>query len=361
MILLRIVIFLLSLGVVLVTLLSAIKTFILPRPAPDLITRLVFLSVRFFFRLRLRLARSYLEKDRIMAFYAPVGLLALLPVWALCILGSYTAMFWAIGVTPLSKAFELSGSSIFTLGFAGADTSLQAALAFSESSLGLIVVALLVAYLPSLYATFSRRESAVTLLEVRAGAPPSAVELIKRYHRIHGFNRLHELWQNWEGWFAEVEESHTSFPVLAFFRSPRPDHSWVTAAGAILDAAALVLAVVDTPYDPQAALTLRAGYLALRHIADFFGVPYNSTPQPEDPASVTRADFDTACAELAAGGVPLKADVDQGWRAFNGWRVNYDTVLLALAALVVAPPALWSGDRPIYYHVPAIPPRARDK
>src|ERR1700694_5836204 len=124
------------------------------------------------------------------------------------------------------------------------------------------MLALCIAYLPTIYSAFAKRESAVSLLEVRAGSPPSAVELIERYQRLHGLDSLHPLWETWEIWFAELEESHTSLAALVFFRSPKPQQSWVTAAGAILDAASLMNAAVAMPHDLQADLTIRAGFLA---------------------------------------------------------------------------------------------------
>jgi hypothetical protein len=171
--------------------------------------------------------------------------------------------------------------------------------------------------------------------------------MILRYQRIHGLDRLTELWIEWERWFADIEESHTSLAALVFFRSPQPDHSWVTAAGAVLDAAALIRSTVDVPRDAQADLCIRAGYLALRRIADFFKIPYNANPRPDDPISISRTEFDAACDELMRNGVPLKADRDQAWRDYAGWRVNYDTALLALATLTMAPYAPWSSDRSI--------------
>ena len=173
--------------------------------------------------------------------------------------------------------------------------------------------------------------------------------MILRFNRLHGLERLNEQWRSWEVWFADIEESHTSLPALVFFRSPQPEHSWVTAAGAILDAAAITLAVIDFPHDPQAALCLRAGYLALRHIADFFNIPYTPNPQPGDAISIRREEFDDVLRQLAANGVPLVADANQAWRDFAGWRVNYDTVLVALAALTMAPSAPWSSDRPVLH------------
>ncbi len=336
------------------TLLSAIETLVLPRSAPNLLTRVVFVSVRRIFAVRLHWARTYAERDRVLALFAPVSLLLLLPTWLTLVLFGYMGMFWALGVGSWQDAFWVSGSSLLTLGFAPVNDLPEMVLAFSEATIGLILVAVLIAYLPSMYAAFSRRETAVTLLEVRADNPPSAVEMILRFNRIHGLDRLTEQWLTWEAWFADIEESHASLPALVFFRSPRPDRSWITAAGAILDAAALTLSAVDIPADPRAALCIRAGYLALRQIADFFGIPYDPTPQPTDPISVTREEFDAACERLEAAGVPLKPDRDQAWRDFAGWRVNYDSVLLDLAGLVVAPDAPWSGDRATAFRMPPV-------
>jgi hypothetical protein len=169
--------------------------------------------------------------------------------------------------------------------------------------------------------------------------------MLLRYNRLHGLDRLSELWPDWELWFTEIEESHTSLAALVFFRSPKPDRSWVTAAGAVLDAAALTNAALDIPHDLRADLTIRAGFLALRSIADFFAVQYNPNPRATDTISISRAEFDEALDRMAAAGVPLKPDRDRAWRDFAGWRVNYDRVLVALALITMAPYAPWSSDR----------------
>ena len=348
---LRVAAFLLGGVIVWGTLASVIKTFVLPRAAPDFVARAVFLGVRRVFSVRLSRARSYVERDAVLSFFAPVSLLMLLPIWYTAVLIAYGLAYWALG-SPWDEAIRLSGSSLFTLGFFTAGDLPHAVLIFSEAALGLLLVALLIAYLPTMYAAFSRREAAVNLLEVRAGNPPSAPEMLKRYHRIHGLDQLHDMWHTWEEWFADVEESHTSLPALVFFRSPRPEHSWVTASGAVLDTAALTLAAVDLPHDPQADLCIRAGYIALRRISDYFEIPYNPAPRPDDPISVTRAEFDAVCDDLAAAGLPLKPDRGQAWRDFAGWRVNYDVVLRYLAGLTTAPAAPWSSDRALRHQVP---------
>ncbi len=352
-----------GLGVLMVagTLVSAIRTFVLPRSAPDQVTRIVFVGMRRLFEYRLRRARTYPERDQALALYAPFSLLALPPTWLALVLLGYMGMFWALGVPAWREAFRISGSSLLTLGIASREGLPESILMFSEGTIGLMLVALLIAYLPTMYTAFSQREALVTLLEVRAGSPPSAVEMINRYQRIHGLERLGDLWAAWEVWFAQLEESHSSLPALAFFRSPQPDHSWVTASGAVMDAAALLVSTVDVPGDPRAMLCIRAGYLALRRIGDFFGIPHNPDPHyPAEPISVRREEFDAACEDLAAQGVPLKTDRDQAWRDFAGWRVNYDRVLIALCSITTAPTAPWSSDRaPAYRSPPLFLPKNR--
>jgi hypothetical protein len=330
---------------VLWTLASVVRTFIVPRSAPDRLTAIVFIGMRRLFDLRLLKAQSYEVRDRIMAFFAPISLLALVPTWLVIVLLGYVLMYRSVGVEDWTAAFTISGSSLLTLGFALAKDMPATILAFTEAAIGLILIALLIAYLPTIYTAFSRRETVVTLLEVRAGSPPSAVEMLSRFHRLKRMEKLSELWATWELWFADVEETHTSLAVLSFFRSPQSDRSWVTAAGAVLDTASLVSSTLDLPRDVQAELCIRAGYICLRRICDFFRIPYNPNPAPTDPISISRTEFDAVYDQLAGLDIPLKADRDQAWRDFAGWRVNYDVPLLSLAALTMAPYAPWSSDR----------------
>lgn len=146
-------------------------------------------------------------------------------------------------------------------------------------------------------------------------------------------------------WFLDIQEGHTSYPAINFFRSPTPEHHWVTAAGTVLDSAGLMVAAVELPPQPEAQVCIRAGFIALRRVADFFGIPYDSDPAPDDPISISRTEFEEAYAAMARAGVPLKPDIDQAWKDWAGWRVNYDTVLLDLAELTMAPYAPWTADR----------------
>ncbi len=327
------------------TFLSVVRTFVMPRSSDERLTSVVFKVVLLFFRLRLRKVTTYEERDQMLALYAPVSLLMLPAVWLAVIMLGYMLMFWAVEPRPLYDVFSLSGSSLLTLGFTKSEGVISLLLEFSEATFGLTMAALLIAYLPTMYAAFSKRESMVAMLDVRGGTPPTPLELLTRAHRIRGLDALTELWVAWEVWFVEVEESHTSLAALVFFRSPQPNTSWVTAAGAVLDTAALLASTVNVPNNPQAQLMIRAGYLALRRIAETFRVDYDPNPQPDDVISIAQQEFDALYDQLAANGVPLKPDREQAWRDFRGWRVNYDRVLLALAALTMAPYAPWVSDR----------------
>ncbi|MFY9589019.1 MAG: hypothetical protein WAT66_16375 [Actinomycetota bacterium] len=331
--------------IILSVLMSAVRTVIVPRAVPVRLGRRVFRTMRWVFELRVGRDASYTRRDRIFALYAPTTLLVLLVVWVLLEFAGYTLVYLGLNVTPLSHAVTVSGSALLTLGLVHPEALGPTIVSFTEAAAGLILLALLISYLPTLYGVFSRREAAVTSLESRAGAPPSAVEFLERLWRIEFFDHLTDVWTRWEDWFVEIAETHTSFAVMSFFRSPEPDHSWVTAAGTVLDTAALSVSLIDRPRDPRAELTIRAGYLALRRIAAFFRIGYNPDPRPDDPISIARAEFDAVAERLAAAGVPLKRDRDQAWRDFAGWRVNYDTVLLELAALTQAPPSPWTSDR----------------
>ena len=346
MIVLRVVATVGGVALVLWALLSAMKTIVLPRAEASIVVTGLFINLRRVFDLVCSPKRSYAFRDRVMAYYAPTGLLLLPVTWVTMVLIGYTGIFWGTGIEPLSEALAISGSSLFTLGFDRPANIGQIVISFTEALLGLGIVALVISYLPSIYGAFSRRETLVATLEARAGLPPSPAEFLVRYARIGWLDNLdEELFDSWETWFAEIEESHTSQPSLNFLRSPHPGRSWITAAGCVLDTAAISNSLIAKPHDARVDLLIRSGFLCLRRIADYFGIPYDPDPRPDDPISVTRREFNLLCVELEAAGVPLKPDRDQAWRDFAGWRVNYDTVLIALCVLVMAPPAIWSSDR----------------
>jgi hypothetical protein len=347
------IVFIAGLVTVILTLFSALSTFVLPRAARSQLNRIVFGLLRRIFNVVLKFARSYPRRDSIMAYYAPIGLMLLLPAWYFLILTGYAGIYWSLGVGDLFAVFRLSGSSLFTLGFDISKTPVVTVLAFTEAMLGLMLVGLLIAYLPTMYSAFSRREQVVNMLEVRAGSPPSALEMLLRFNRIHGLDKLGEYWRLWEAWFADVEESHTTLPALVFFRSPRPENSWVTAGGTVLDAASITLSAIDIPYEASAALCIRAGFLAFRRIANYFDIPNPQDPHyPENSICVERAEFDSVLDQLAVAGLPIKVNRERAWQDYAGWRVNYDRALILLCGLVMAPEAAWSSDRALQFSLP---------
>jgi hypothetical protein len=324
---------------------SALRTFVLPRGATPVVTRFVFISLRSVFNLAAQATRSYEGRDSVMALYAPVGLLVLPGVWMVMVVFAFTCLFHAFGVRGFERAFEMSGSSLFTLGFVRPPDLATNVLAFLEAATGLALLGLLIAYLPTIYAAFSRRETLVAQLEIRAGNPPTGVQVLVGAQRMERFQLLTDFWATWETWFTELEETHTSLGVLSFFRSPVGHRSWVTASGAVLDAAALRQSAVDLPFDPQAGICIRAGFFALRAISDYYGIPYDPDPHPGDEISIAKEEFLDACEQLAAVGIPLKPDLDRAWIDFTGWRVNYDVPLLSIAGFIMVPYAPWSSDR----------------
>ena len=341
--------------VAVLTVASALQTLVVPR-GTTLITHWVQHTVRAAFLMCTRGSRDYRTCDRIMARFAPTTLVVLPVVWLSLVLAGFVLMYWSLGADSWRKAFFASGSALFTTNFEPTANPLTGPLLMVLAGLGMGLLALVISYLPSLYQCYSQRELLVTSLEVEAGSPPSGPGLLERLLRIKGLSLLDTYWSDWKHWFNELENTHSAVPILVFFRSPAPERSWVNAAGAILDSAALVLSAIDTRGNPQpgAKLCIRSGYLALRRIGHYFGMPYDPAPGPNAPIAVSRAEFDRACERLAEAGATLKADRDRAWRDFVGWRATYEGPLLRFAFLCMAPPAPWSSDRPIPFHGPPV-------
>jgi len=353
---LRVLAFFAGIYVVTSTLMSALLTFVVPRAANTRLARIAFTETRMVLDALTR-GKPYADRDRALALLAPIGLMVLPTIWLLLVFVGFTLVFWGLGVDPIGEAVLVSGSSLFTLGFETPDKHrLYVAIlaGFVESAIGLGLLALLISYLPTIYAAFSRRETVVSMLEPLAGSPPSAVTMLMRHHRVRGLDRLDPMWRRYQEWFADIEESHVSLAALVFLRSPQPNRSWITTAGCVLDAAALTSSSLDIERSADAELCIRAGFITLRRVADFFRISYDVNPQPGDPTSISRAEFDETYEQLRAAGLPMKPDIDQCFRDYNGWRVNYDTVLLHLAGLTAAPPAPWSSDRLIPYKSPPL-------
>jgi hypothetical protein len=189
MIVLRIIFGILGIYISALAVKSAVRTFVLPRSAQDSVSRIVFRCIGWLMDLRTQRLTTFQARDEWLAYFAPVGLLALLPTWLALVAAGHTFIFSALGVTDWQHAITLSGSSLLTLGFAKGTTLLHTIVAFEEATTGLILVALLIAYLPTMYTAFARRENAVTRLAVRAGEPPSPLEMLLRFNRLRDIKR----------------------------------------------------------------------------------------------------------------------------------------------------------------------------
>ncbi len=257
----HVILFVGGLVIVIAVLDAALRTFVLPRPSGVTISRIISVGVRWVFDAITRPIKSYEGRDRVMALYGPITLLTMAFGWVLGVFIGYTMMFVAVTDLSWKEALRSSGSALFTLGFAVPATGPAVILDFTEAGLGLLLIALLIAYLPTIYSGFSRREVVVTRMSVRAGTPPTPTNLLTRAHKTRYLDRLEQAWGEWELWFVELEETHTSLSILNFFRSPNPHRSWLTTSGCILDSAAIRLSTLNITYDPAAATCIRAGYL----------------------------------------------------------------------------------------------------
>ncbi|MEO1063519.1 MAG: hypothetical protein AAFZ07_19050 [Actinomycetota bacterium] len=331
--------------IVALTFTSAVRTVVVARSETLLLPRVVLTSVRKITDPVANRTNTWEQRDRVLGYAAPFALVLLALTWIALVTIGFTPMFWAIEDRSWSEAWRISGSSVTTLGIAvTGDDFVGTTLEVVEAAIGLVLIALLISFLPTMYSAFSEREQTVSYMAVRAGTPPSGVDLLERFHRIGGTDDLREIWTRFEAWFDRLSETHTSFASVAYFRSPNPSRSWITTAGAVLDGAALHLAITPD-LDPRAALCLRSGWTALRDIASAHHLELPDEVSPEDPISVSREEFDQACDRLAEAGLAVTEDRDRAWTDFAGWRVNYDAALVGLCAVVSAPHAPWSSDR----------------
>ncbi|UYZ61898.1 hypothetical protein [Hymenobacter weizhouensis] len=339
---LQVVAFLAGVFLVIVTLSAAIRSFVLPRNESVLLNAWVFQGIRFFFDLAAGLSRTYSRRDKIEAHYAPVALVTLPIIWLTVVTAGFTLIYWGLGERDWLDCFQLSGSSLLTLGTHKTRGAVVTVFTFAEATMGLLLMTLLISYLPTIYQAFSRRELVVARLELRAGAPTSACTLLTWLNRSGSLLDDDEQWERWEEWFMEIEESHTSLPIISFFRSPQPGRSWVTAAGLILDTAALMFSVAEGPRSRQAELTFKAGCIALNRVYRFFDERGRTGPtsliEDNDPIEdPERADFDHVCEELQANGFQLRPNRDEAWQQYHTLRSRYREALDFLARLTVAP------------------------
>ncbi len=327
-------------------LLDAFETVVLPRR----VTRRIRFA-RLFYRVTwipssalVRRIASNSRRETYLGFFGPLSLILLLCVWAVGLILGFAALHWSMG-SPLNgvgarASFAtyayFSGTTFFTLGYGDVTPQAQLgrALAVIEGGVGFGFLALIIGYLPVIYQAFSRREASISLLDARAGSPPTAAEMLRR----HGQNirELDDLLRDWERWAADLLESHLSYPVLCYYRSQHNNQSWLTALTAVLDASALVMVGMEGATKRQAQLTFAMARHAVVDLAQIF----NTAPREPLPDRLPPDELRRLRAVLAAAGVKL-ADGDAADRRLNELRRMYEPFVSPLADFLFIPLPSW--------------------
>jgi len=336
------------------------STVILPRPTPARF-RPAGLLIRSSWRAWRRLAdasKTADRRERRLGIFAPAIVMVLLGLWiGLLIVGFGLVMHaLAADIQPplpdLGSAFYFAAISLLTIGYGDFVPSAAAArlTSIAAGGVGLGIVALTITFLFSLYQNFQKRELQVVTLDARAGAPPSGIALLVTCAAFDDDAvELEGIFDEWERWSAEVLESHLAYPILMFFRSTHDHESWVSAIGAVLDAATLLLTTVEGGPRGQASATHGIGAHLVEDIGRFFRFIVDSHSIDSGPM-IERAEYDDAREQLRAAGYVLMPDADASWEKFAKKRAQYAGPLNALARYLDVPPAQWIGDRSYVLH-----------
>ncbi len=328
---------------------DAFETIILPRRV-----RRRFQLTRLFYRVTWRVWRGSTHRlsgnyrQNSLSWYGPLSLLLLLALWALTIVIAFGILHWSAGSALKMDGgsphflddLYMSGTTFFTLGMGDVVPRVPLAkfITVVEAGLGFAFLAIIIGYLPVIYQAFSVREIAISLLDARAGSPPSAGELLKRHGADGDHEDLARLLAEWERWSAEVLESHLSYPVLAYFRSQHGNQSWLAALTTMLDTSALVIVGFDGLCVRQARLTFAMARHAVVDLAQVFSAqrPSRIVERLDDPA------FQLLVTQLRLGGMELTA-TDAATRLAE-LRAMYEPYVQALSEYLALPLPAWVRD-----------------
>jgi len=274
------------------------------------------------------------HRENLLSVYGPISLLLLLAFWASMLIVNFGLIHWQF--TNLSQAgnsfaasLYFSGSTFFTLGLGDLRpmSPLARLLTVVESGTGLGFLAIVIGYLPALNQSFSRREINISLLDARAGSPPTAAEILRRHSDEHGMESIRQLLHEWERWSAELLESHLSYPVLAYFRSQHDNQSWLAALTSIMDAGAFVMVGLEGACTRQAQLTFAMARHAVVDLCLIFMLrPVSLNPDRLPPGELANFRSDLAVAGLRPR-IGEEAD-----RKLTELRSTYEPYLFALSA-----------------------------
>lgn len=271
-----------AIAMILGTLVDVFETIVLPRRVTQRfrLTNIFFRVTWPLWRILARKIPSRRRRENILSLYGPLALISLLGTWTVILIVGFALIQWSLGsalVAPekhvsFGTDLYMSASTFFTLGYGDVvpNTGITRFFAVFEAGIGFGMLALVIGYLPVLYQAFSRREANISLLDARAGSPPSAVELLRRYAEVKGMENLAPFLAEWERWAAELLESHLSYPVLAYFRSQHESESWIAAIVTILDASTLIILGADGGPMQQARHTFAMARHAVVDLSQIF-------------------------------------------------------------------------------------------
>lgn len=325
---------------------SVIGTLVIPRRSSGWVTRLTDRIVNRAFILATDAIDGYRRRERVLCYQAVTILIVQFAAWLGITFIGFSLLLWPFVTGGVTQAFAVAGSSMSTLGIAAQTSTVPPAIVLIAAASGLVIVAPQIAYLPALYAAYNRRETEMTLLNARGGEPPWGPELLARTTLVGTQSSLPGLYEQWERWAVDVADSHSAYLPLVRFRSSQPSTSWVTSLLAVLDSAALLMALSPQPAERvPASLCLRSGFLCFRRIARAMGLSVDEDPRPDDPVSISYEEFLYGVDWLRKAGFQAEREPHEAWLHFRGWRVNYESAAYALAQATDAAPALWSGPR----------------
>jgi hypothetical protein len=285
-------------------------------------------------------------RDRALSFVGPAAMVLLFVLWLGLILVGFAFIIWWDSGRDFPSALAIAGSSVFTLGIVSDSGPGPRVLEILAAGIGLLVIALEIAYLPALYGQFSTRETEVTLLSARGGSPAWGPEILARHYWLDTMDELPPLYGDWERWAAAVSESHANYPALIWFRSPVSSRSWLVGLVAMMDSAALYHSISPTQTPRQARLCLSMGIRCLRSMAGALQIEHDADPLPTAGTRLTKEEFEDGFRRLRDVNWPAERDLDESWVNFQGWRVNYESIVDALTVLVMPPPSPWFVARP---------------
>lgn len=329
-----------AVALIAIVFIDTFETMILPRRVRHSyrLARLYYLGAWFLWQTSARMLPSGRWRHSFLSVFGPLSLLGLVIVWATGLIFGFAFLHWSLG-TALSFAHDaesgftaylyFSGTTFFTLGYGDlVPTGVWGrALSVAEAGIGFGFLAMIISYLPILYQAFSRREITISLLDARAGSPPSAGEFLRRVAEGQAHTGASSFLADWERWAAELLESHLSYPVLSYYRSQHDNQSWVATLTMILDTSALLIAGVEGSDGYQARLT----FAMARHAAVDLGLVFHKPPLLPESDRLPAADLARMLKTLREAGVPMQEEVAVA-KALAELRELYEPFVNALAA-----------------------------